>query len=444
MTDINRRGLLTAAGGFAVAAGLSACAGSGGGTSPKSGGGSGGGGGGTNQIEFWSNHPATSKPTEQKLIAGFEKANPGLKVKLVDAGKNYEEVGQKFNAALGGGNQPDVVVVSDVTWFNFALNKRLADIATLLKDNGLKSDDYVDSLYADYNFQGTEHYALPYSRSTPLFYYNKDVWKKAGLPDRGPKDWDEMTSWCPALQKALGAGKAPIVLDDGSDYLDWTFQCIAWSYGGGYSDKWTPTFSKAGTVKAGKVLQGWAKNKYLKTSADSQSDFSAGLGAVLLESTGDISGIQKDGKFEFGVAFVPAPNGIKTCPTGGAGLAIPQGISDARKKNAIKFAEFMTNAQSTITFSQATGYMPVRKSALDDPAEKAYLAKDPKYALAVKQLPQTRPQAYARVFVPGGGAKIGQALDKIVAGADVESTFKDLDSLITTTYNTQVKPLLKS
>lgn len=441
MTDITRRGLLGAAGGIAVAGGLAACAGTGGNTAPKTGG---GGGSATNQIEFWSNHPATSKDTELKLIAGFEKANPGLKVKLVDAGKNYEEVGQKFSAALGGGNQPDVVVVSDVTWFNFALNKRLADISTLLKGNGLSSDDYVDSLYADYNFQGTEHYALPYSRSTPLFYYNKDVWKKAGLPDRGPKDWDEMTSWCPALQKAIGSGKTPIVLDDGSNYLDWTFQSIAWSYGGGYSDKWNPTFSSAKTVKAGKVLQGWAQKKYVQFSTDSQRDFSAGLGAVLLESTGDISGIQKDGKFEFGVAFVPAPNGIKTCPTGGAGLAIPEGISPARKKNAIKFAEYMTNAKSTITFSQATGYMPVRKSALDDPAEKAYLAKDPKYALAVKQLPQTRPQDYARVFVPGGGARIGQALDKIASGSDVVSTFKALDADIKSRYETQVKPQLKS
>lgn len=442
MSDISRRGLLSAAGGIAATAGLAACAGSGSSTDTGSGGG-GGGGSNSGTVEFWSNHPAKSKATEQALIAKFEKANPGIKVKLTDAGKDYEEVAQKFNAALAGGTKPDVVVVSDVTWFNFGLNSRLADVATLLSENKLSSTDYVDALYNDYNFQG-KHYALPYSRSTPLFYYNKDVWKKAGLPDRGPTSWDEFTTWAPALKKALGSGKAPIILDDGSDYLDWTFQSIAWSYGGGYSNQWDPTFSSAGTVKAGELLQSWAKNKYLKTSADSQSDFSAGLGAVLLESTGDLSGILKDGKFELGVAFVPAPSGRKTCPTGGAGLAIPQDISAARKKNAIKFVEFMTNAQSTVTFSQATGYMPVRKSALNEASEKAYLAKNPNYELAVKQLPKTRSQDYARVFVPGGGARIGQALDQIVAGANVASTFKKLDAETTSTYNSQIKPLLKS
>ncbi|MDP1069367.1 extracellular solute-binding protein, partial [Klebsiella pneumoniae] len=54
----------------------------------------------------------------------------------------------------------------------------------------------VDSLLADYLFQG-KHYALPYARSTPLFYYNKAVWSQAGLPDRGPATWQEFDEWGP-------------------------------------------------------------------------------------------------------------------------------------------------------------------------------------------------------------------------------------------------------
>ena len=441
MSNLTRRGLLGATGGVAVAAGLSACAGTG---SKPSGSGSGGGNGGgsSNTIDFWSNHPGTSQATEKKLIAAFEKANPGLKVKLTDAGKDYEEVGQKFNAALAGGQLPDVIVTSDVTWFNFALNNRFTDIGALFKKHGLSTSDYVDGLYADYLYNG-KHYAIPYARSTVLFMYNKDVFKKAGIPDRSPQSWDEFTQWAPKLQAAVGGGKHALILDDGADYLDWTFQSIAWSYGGGYSKGWKTTFTDPKTVKAAKVLQGWAKSGYLKTSADSASDFGAGLGAVLLESTGDLGGF-KDVPFELGAAFVPAPGGVKCCPTGGAGVAIPEGISDARKANAAKFVEFLTNAQSTVTFTQATGYMPVRKSALKLPEEVAYLKKNPNFKVAVNQLPKTRPQDYARVFVPGGGATIGQALDKIVAGSDVESILKGLDTSITKAYESQVKPKLKA
>ena len=440
MSKFTRRGFLGATGGAAGAGGVRACGGTG--SKPKgSGSGGGNGGGSSSTIDFWSNHPGKSQATEKQLIAAFEKANPGLKVKLTDAGKDYEEVAQKFNAALAGGQLPDVVVASDVTWFNFALNNRFADVGALFAKHGLSTSDYVDSLYADYLYNG-KHYAIPYARSTVLFYYNKDVFKKAGLPDRPPTSWDEFTQWAPRLQSAIGGGKHAMILDDGADYLDWTFQSIAWSYGGGYSKGWKTTFTDPKTVHAAKVLQGWGKAGYVKTSADSASDFSAGLGAVLLESTGDLGGF-KQVPFELGVGFVPAPGGVKCCPTGGAGVAIPSGISAARQANAAKFVEFLTNAKNTSTFTQATGYMPVRKSALKEPEEAAYLKKNPNFKVAVDQLPRTRPQDYARVFVPGGGATIGQALDKIVSGSDVESTLKGLDNSITKAYDTQVKPKLK-
>lgn len=441
MTAINRRGVLGLVGSAAAAAGLSACAGTGGSTSSS--GGSGGDGGSANTIDFWSNHPAKSSALEKKIIADFAKANPGLKVKLTDAGKNYEEAAQKFNAALAGGNLPDLIVLSDVTWFNFALNNRLEDVGALMKANNLSTDDYVDGLYADYKYQD-KHYAIPYARSTVLFYYNKDMFAKAGLPDRAPTSWDEFTQWAPKLQQAMGSGKSAIVLDDGADYLDWTFQSIVWSMGGQYSKEWSPTFTDANTVKAAKLLQSWKKSGYLRTSADSQSDFSAGLGGVLIESTGGLTGILKDAKFKVGVGFVPAPNGLKTCPTGGAGIGIPQGISAARKKNAIKFLEFLTNATNTATFSQGTGYMPVRKSAVTEASEVAYLKAHPEFKVAIDQLPKTRPQDYARVFVPGGGQKIGQALDKIVAGGDVNSILGQLNTDITKVYESQVKPNLKA
>ena len=176
----------------------------------------GGGGGGANTIDFWSNHPGTSKEVEQKIITAFQSANPGLTVKLTDAGKNYEEVAQKFNAALAGGDLPDVVVASDVTWFNFALNKQFAPLDDLLSAAGVKTDDYVDSLYNDYKFKD-QHYALPYARSTPLFYYNKDLWKAAGLEDRGPKTWQELQEWAPKLKAAAGADKSVFEMPDGSE-----------------------------------------------------------------------------------------------------------------------------------------------------------------------------------------------------------------------------------
>ncbi|BDH59045.1 ABC transporter substrate-binding protein [Tsukamurella sp. PLM1] len=435
MGDFTRRGFL-ATGLAATAAVAAACAGSGSG-----GGGSndGGGSGGDITLRFLTNHPGSSKATEQELIDAFQKANAGIKVELLDGGKNYEQVAQKFQTSLSGGTKPDIVVVSDVTWFNFALNKQIAPLDDLFDGAGLKPGDYVDSLLADTKFDG-KHYAVPYSRSTPLFYYNKDVWKKAGLEDRGPKDWDEFVQWAPRIQDAIGGDKKAIVLADSENYIDWVFEGWNWSKGGAYSDEWDLKFTTPESIAAAnqlkEVIGNWGR---LVTTPE--NDFGAGIAACTLQSTGSLKTITTSAKFDVGTAFLPGPAG-ESCPTGGAGVAVAEGISDERKKAAMKFIEFLTNAANTAKFSQATGYMPVRKAAVDEPAMKEFIEKNPNFGTAVKQLPLTRVQDNARVFVPGGGEDIGKALQQIATGGDTAAVLGALQKTIQGKIDSQIKPKL--
>lgn len=245
--------------------------------------------------------------------------------------------------------------------------------------------------------------------------------------------------WSEALKGAVGSDKFALELADGSNYLDWYFQNMAWGYGGAYSQEWTPTFSDPGTVKAGQFLQELAKGGVVKFNATPEADFSAGLAACILQSTGSLGGISKDAGFEVGTAFLP---GTDNCPTGGAGVAVPANISDERKANAVKFAEFLTNPENTVTFTQATGYMPVRKSAVELPEEVSYLEENPNAKTAIDQLPHTRSQDHARVLLPGGGARIGKALDQVAQGQDVAAVFAALDAESQQVFENQIKSKL--
>lgn len=110
---------------------------------------------------------------------------------------------------------------------------------------------------------------------------------------------------------------------------------------------------------------------------------------------------------------------------------------------AAKFIDFMTNTENTITFTQETGYMPVRTDAADNPEQKKYMEENPNATTAIKQLEEnTKSQDYARVFVNGGGQKIGGTLDKIVAGQDVEKTFKALQEDLQKVIDRDIKPNL--
>lgn len=393
-----------------------------------------------NKIVFWSNHPGSSRDLEVEMINEFEKQNPDLHVELVDGGANYEELAQKFNAALAGSDLPDVIVASDVTWFNFALNDATTPLDDLWKSENINSDSYVDTLRDDYKY-GDKHYGVPYSRSTNLMYWNTDDLKAAGLPtDRGPQTWQEFADWADKLKAKTG--HAVLVIPDGSSYLDWYFQGMVWAFGGAYSDEWKPTFSDPKTIEAAKFLQDQVKKGNIEIGTDPTVTFGNGNASALLESTGSLGGLTKSATIPFITTYLPGPG--PSAATGGAGLAVPNGISDARKKNAVKFIDFMTNTENTIKFSQATGYMPVRKDALDNADERKFLDDNPNAETAIKQLNEnTKPQDYARVFVPGGGKRIGGALDKITVGnQDVEQVFADLDKETQQVIDRDITPKL--
>ncbi|MGU3438371.1 ABC transporter substrate-binding protein [Actinomycetes bacterium M1A6_2h] len=436
MTVLSRRNFLGLAGTAGAAAALAACAGSGGSSAPAA-------SGDTSTITFWSSHPGSSTDVEKELISRYEAANPGMKVDLIDGGKNYEEIAQKFNAALSGGSLPDVVVLSDVWWFNFALLGAITPLSDIFSSANVDTSDYVDSLLADYKWND-KTWALPYARSTPLFYYNKAVWSAAGLPDRGPATWQEFDQWGPELQRVVGNGKLAHGWGNATDYLGWTFEGPIWTFGGSYSDQFDLKFTDEKTITAGNFLKDMIHTKkYAAVSNDIANDFAAGILGSTIASTGDLSGIKKNAKFDIGTAFLPAVDGTPGCPTGGAGLAIPANIADDRKVNALRFIDFYTNAQNTAYFSQNVGYMPVRKSAQSDPTEVAFLQANPNSKTAVDQLSRTRSQDYARVFVPGGDKIIGTGLEQIaLQNADVTATFSSVQDQLQQIIDRQITPKL--
>ncbi|RAV32636.1 ABC transporter substrate-binding protein [Corynebacterium heidelbergense] len=434
MATMSRRHFLALAGLTGAGLTLSACAGTGG-NKPQE--------GDKNTITWWSSHPGTSKDVEMELIKRYQEKNPDMKVNLVDAGKNYAETAQKFNAALSGGDLPDVVLLSDVWWFNFALNNQIAEIGSLAKDNGADTSTFVTSLYDDYKYKGG-HYAMPFARSTPLFYYNKDAWAAAGLPDRGPQSWEEMAEWGKKLQGSLDGGKKAFGWGDAANYLSWYFEGPMWTLGGSYSKEWDFTLASDETVKAAEFLRSSVKDGWATISKDIASDFSAGLLAATVASTGDLTGVTKNSKFNVGTAFLPNPTGQGGCPTGGSGLAVPSGITKERQVNAVKFIDFVTSAENTAYWSQHVGYMPVRKTALDLPEQKKFMEDNPNYSTAARQLETTRPQDNARVFIGGGDQKIGAALETIATtDKDIKAELSRVNDELKNDYERDIKPKLK-
>ncbi|MBD1537504.1 ABC transporter substrate-binding protein [Arthrobacter sp. S13_S34] len=394
------------------------------------------------QIDFWSNHPGKSQDVEKAIIEKFHAQFPDIRVNLVTAGANYEEIAQKFQTSQAAkSGLPGVVVLSDVWWFRYFTNGSIIPVDALVKQLDIKLDDFRKSLVDDYKYNDKQ-WALPYGRSTPLFYYNKNHFQAAGLPDRAPKTWQEFGEWAPKLKASSGAQYA-YIYPALAGYAGWTLQNNLWGWGGSWSKEWEITCDSPEAIEA---LQ-WAQDSIYKngwagvSSKEAADDFSAGLTSSTISSTGSLLGVLKSAPFNVGVGFLPGGPKAETnvCPTGGAGLGIPSGISKEEQLAAGTFLKFMTEPENSAAFSAATGYMPTRESA----DMEAVLAQTPQIQTAVDQLAVTRVQDNARVFLPGADQELAKAAAAILTQqADVKATMTSLKKTLEGIYEKDVKPKL--
>ncbi len=254
----------------------------------------------------------------------------------------YGELRDKLTAAAaaGGSALPDVVMISDVMMPVFARNGVLEPLDDMMKSaNGIDISDYVGVV--ERGRVDGKLFQLPLGVSTPIFYYNQDAVKKAGL-DGPPKTWDELFDvYIPKLTVKEG-GKTSVY---GFAFLanaDWWWQqSYPWMYGGKLSDDKYNTYFDTEPVIA--FLDRFQKRfqageAYLPTAADGAAVgyFGSGKANMMIESTGvlgRLAELTKD-KFTPGVAYLPQGPAGRMVPTGGMGLSIVSKLAAPKKEAA--------------------------------------------------------------------------------------------------------------
>ena len=116
---------------------------------------------------------------------------------------------------------------------------------------------------------------MPFARSTPLFYYNKDGFKDAGLTD-APKTWDEFVAVAPQLVKKDGdtVTRSAFAHPSSGSYIAWLFQGVVWQYGGEYSDAdFNIKINQGGSIAAGNMYRSSVVDGWASTPSDPDADF---------------------------------------------------------------------------------------------------------------------------------------------------------------------------
>lgn len=373
------------------------------------------------ELVFWTAFGSgTNGEAQTALIEEFNALDNGITVTST-AYASYEEVANAILTGLDSGDVPQIATLSDVWWFSFYLRQALADLTPYVDT----PEDYVQSLYVEYQRNGGQ-FAVPFARSTPLFYYNTDAFEAAGVDPAVLGKWSEFREVAPKLVESGGV-QGSFGFGNAASYGAWTMHGPVWAFGGHYSDAdFNILINKEEAVAAGAFMSDLLTNGGGIAVATPQDDFVAGTLGTMIASTGSLGNVTANSQVGFATAMLPEEMQFG-CPTGGTGLSVIAGAAEEQIAAAAEFLKFSTNTENAATWAQTTGYMPVRTSAIESEAYQAFLAENPNNAVAIEQLPKTQPQDSARVFIPNGDQNIGRAWEQIlVNGVDPQAAFDEV------------------
>ncbi|GAA1679496.1 ABC transporter substrate-binding protein [Kribbella yunnanensis] len=361
------------------------------------------------RIVFWSPYGGVNGKALDGLVAKFNESQDDVYAEVQFQG-SYDDVAQKVAAALIAKQAPDLAVLSDVTWERFFLNEALEPLNGYLADSSV----YQPKLFGEYVVKG-QSWCVPFARSTPILYYNRDAFAAAGLPDRAPRTWSELQSWGPSLAKVQSGGRSLRALAFAKVDGDWQFQGNVWQFGGSYSRGLDVTIAESGAVAAGEWQRSMVHSSKLAYMASSPStDFANGLVATIQESTGGLKSMTSKAKFRVGAGFIPGEvaSGIAT---GGGGIGMLRNISAERKQAAAAFLGFLARPENAAWWTIQTGYLPVVEAAREVPELQKLIAEQPNYGVAIAQLANARQQDAIRLYGRNANVAIYTGLQQIYA-----------------------------
>ena len=332
-------------------------------------------------------------------VADFEKENPGIKMKPIYSG-SYQESIAKALTAVKSGEPPVTSILLSTDMFTLIDEDAIVPFDDLIKTDADRA--WLKSFYPAFmeNSQtGGKTWGIPFQRSTIVMYYNKELFKEAGLdPNKPPATWKETTEYAQKLTKRDASGKVTQwgVQIPSSGFPYWLFQALAIENGVNLMNSaGTEVYYDKPEVIA--AVQYWVdlvkKDKVhpegIVEWGTTPKDFFEKKAAMVWTTTGNLTNVKNNAKFDFGVAMLPA-NKQRGSPTGGGNFYIFKKSTPQQREAAFKFIKWVTTPERAAQWGIDTGYVAVRADAWDTPVMKQYVAGFPAAAVARDQLPYAK------------------------------------------------------
>ncbi|MFA6507335.1 MAG: ABC transporter substrate-binding protein [Treponemataceae bacterium] len=339
------------------------------------------------KIPFWYSVGGAVKQTIETRIKEYNSSQSKYQIEGVFAG-SYEESVQKVIAAVVAGDAPVLIHQAHV------YAPQLVDAgafealdAYIAKDKTFQRDQFIESLFQANVYKG-KTWGIAFNCSTPIMFYNKDMFRKAGLdPEKFPDTWQGVYEASKKIAK-LGPDTYGLTLDYGSG---WILEALVWQFGAEWlaKDNSKVLWTEPAHIEAVKFFKRMIDEK-VAVYKGADAALLSQKAAIAMNSTVNLSKWGKSATFNLGTAPFPSAT-KKSVPVGGGSLYMFKRNPQKVKDGAWDFIKFMTTKENQSKWAEATGYFTARKDSKLD-LDKGLLLKDKRYNTTYLQLGYIRPE----------------------------------------------------
>lgn len=360
----------------------------------------------------------------ERLAADFNASQSDYRIVPVYKG-SYTETVTASIFAFRSRSQPAIVQVNEIaTATMMAAKGAIYPVFELMRDEAetFSPAAYLPAVSGYYSDVDGNMLSFPFNASTPILYYNKDLFRAAGLdPEAAPKTWPEVGAAAKRLRSAgavcglTTSWPSWVNVENFSAFHNLPLATRSNGFGGLDAEL---TFNNPIVARHVTQLAEWQAAKTFDYSGRGQSAeprFQRGECGIFIGSSATRADIKANSKFEVGFGMMPYWPDVFGAPQntmiGGATLWVLRDRPRAEYTGVARFFAYLSKPDVQAAWHQNTGYLPITRAAFDLSRAQGFYDRNPGAAISIEQITLKPPTEHSRGIRLGSFVLIRDVID---------------------------------
>ncbi|MBC5768478.1 extracellular solute-binding protein [Ramlibacter albus] len=353
------------------------------------------------QVQWWHAMGGTLGERVDELVKNFNSSQTKYQVVATNKG-NYDEVINAAIAAYRAKRAPQLVQIYERGFMTMLLSDATLPVQDFMTQRGQQVDwnDFVRPVAGFYSYKG-KLMAMPFNSSSPILWYNKEHFAKAGFPNGPAQTWQDLEKQLYAIKQkgisqcgsALAGDYHWSLFENYSAINDFPYATQANGYKGLNTEF---VYNKTGVVQQVARIKKWVDDGLMQIAGQGFSPeqlFTSGRCSTFFASTAAHGSIERNSKIDWSATYLPWEQGRqpKNSTIGGAALWVLKGGKPQEYEGVAAFLAFLAKPETQLWWHKVTGYVPLTDKAYQIAKIQGYYKDHPTREIAILQLGRGTP-----------------------------------------------------